>query len=78
MLNQKTPLMAEPNWIPTAMHLPSDGQSVLVKGRYDDEPRAVVFRRYPAARWENRGSVYRFEYFNQWAVMSLGQAQAAS
>ena len=64
--------MTEPNWIPTSMHLPNDGQSVLVKGRYNDEPRTVVFRRYTAARWENRGAVYRFEYFNQWATTSLG------
>ena len=74
MLNNKSPLIAEPNWIPTTTLLPSDGQSVYVKGRYNPEPRAVVFRRYPAARWENRDTVYEFEYFNQWAVISLGRA----
>ena len=75
MLNKKTPLIAESNWIPTYMHLPSDGQLVLV--RYNPAPRAVVFRRYPAARWENNGSVYQFEYFDQWATISLGSEPLA-
>jgi hypothetical protein len=59
------------------MHLPNDGQPVFVKGRYNPEPRTVVFRRYPAARWENNGSVYQFEYFDQWATISLGSEPLA-
>ena len=70
--------MTEPNWIPTSTHLPNDGQPVFVKGRYNPEPRAVVFRRHPTARWENNGSVYQFEYFNQWAAMSPGSEPVAA
>jgi hypothetical protein len=70
MLNKKTPLIAESNWIPTYMHLPSDGQLVLV--RYNPAPRAVVFRRYPELRWERDGTLFRFEHFDQWALISPG------
>jgi len=78
MPNEKSRPTAEPIWIPTAVLLPSDGQSVYVKGRYNSEPQAVVFRRYPAARWENRGTVYQFEHFNQWSAILLGRERAAS
>ena len=59
--------MAEPTWIPTSKLLPRDGQSVFAKGRYNPEPRPVVFRGCPAARWENGNTVYQFERFDQWA-----------
>jgi hypothetical protein len=78
MLNEKNPSMARPNWIPTSMLLPSDGQAVFVRGRYNPEPRAVVFRRGPAARWEDRDSIYQLEYFHHWAAMSPGYESAAA
>jgi hypothetical protein len=68
MLNNRSPLLAEPIWIPTSVHLPKDGQSVFVKARYNDEPRAVIFRRGPAACWEDRYSIYQFDYFQEWAA----------
>ena len=77
-MNNKSPLTVLPNWIPTAVLLPSDGESVLVRGRYDAAPRAVVFRCHPIARWESRETVYQFEYFNQWAFMLRGRGPEAS
>jgi len=54
------------------MHLPNDGESVFVKSRYSDEARAAIFRRGPAACWEDRYSIYRFDHFQEWAARSPG------
>ena len=59
--------MAEPNWVPTSMHLPQDNQLVLVNGRYITAPRMVTFRHRPTPRWEDAGTIYEFEHFDRWA-----------
>jgi hypothetical protein len=72
MLNEKNRPTADPIWIPTSMHLPKDGESVFVKSRFSEGPRAVIFRRGPAACWEDRYSIYKFAHFQEWAAGSPG------
>ncbi len=59
--------MAEPNWVPTSMHLPQDNQLVLVNGRYITAPQIATFRHRPTPRWEDGSTIYQFERFDRWA-----------
>ena len=68
MNNKKKSALADPGWIATDRQMPKDGQSVLVKGRYDPTPRQVTFRRHPAPRWEEGNTVYQLERFDHWAA----------
>jgi hypothetical protein len=61
--------VAEPLWIPVSKRLPKNGQSVLVKGRYDATPRQMTFRGNPAPRWEQSNIAYQFERFDYWAEL---------
>jgi hypothetical protein len=60
--------MAKPNWIPTAVRLPQDGQTVLAKSRHVLTPQRVTFRRHPS-RWQGDQHTYQLEFFDMWAVV---------
>jgi hypothetical protein len=61
--------MATLTWIPTAVRLPKDGETVLAKSRHVFTPQRVTFHRHPAPRWQGEQHSYQFEFFDMWAVM---------
>ena len=69
--------MKDATWTATAMRLPADGQSVLVKTEHGTVEHRVRFRAGPEPRWENQHFISELGLYAYWRPSSRERNRAA-